>query len=362
MSKTWECGKCGRNNPPSSQEVPDLELPRKEATPTKTGRSKATGTVDVVVASPTMRRVRSAVHVEKHVDGSSRNRVRESEASVCAEFLCSCGGGGGREAPCPARAASGDRYEDRRRQSARSFVLCWRPWTFPSQLSRGSRRGTRTSTRSCRPNTGSSPTLGPQNTQDQAQSGPGFPPEGKQEVQGVGRRREESVKALLLAKQRLTQQAKDARDEKARELEAVEAEARIAREGNVQRPPDQVTITDESSTVGSRTAERFGRRRKGELQPGGSTNTALRRNSPCSCLNNCWPKCRQRCRCRPRLFVRRSVQPRRVQPRPPRGQRSMWRRYRLQVNGGRRQQASFSTTGARVEVSTLPWARAEAWK
>ena len=48
---------------------------------------------------------------------------------------------------------------------------------------------------------------------------------------------EESVKALLLAKQRFTKQAKDARDEKARELEAVEAEARIAREGNVQRPP-----------------------------------------------------------------------------------------------------------------------------
>ena len=35
--------------------------------------------------------------------------------------------------------------------------------------------------------------------------------------------------------------------------------------------PDQVTITGEPSTVGSRTAERFGRRRKGELQPAART-------------------------------------------------------------------------------------------
>ena len=48
---------------------------------------------------------------------------------------------------------------------------------------------------------------------------------------------EESVMALLTAKQKLTQQAKDARDEKARELEAVEAEARTESEGNVQRSP-----------------------------------------------------------------------------------------------------------------------------
>ena len=77
---------------------------------------------------------------------------------------------------------------------------------------------------------------------------------------------EESVKALLLAKQRFTKQAKDARDEKARELEAVEAEARIAGRQRAEAP-DQVTVTDESSSVGSRTAERCGRRRKGELQP-----------------------------------------------------------------------------------------------
>ena len=40
-----------------------------------------------------------------------------------------------------------------------------------------------------------------------------------------------------MGKQKLTLQAKDARDEKARELEAVEAEERTAREGNVQRSP-----------------------------------------------------------------------------------------------------------------------------
>ena len=45
---------------------------------------------------------------------------------------------------------------------------------------------------------------------------------------------EESVMALLLAKQRLTQQAKEARDLKAKELEEVEVEARTAREGSAQ--------------------------------------------------------------------------------------------------------------------------------
>ena len=45
---------------------------------------------------------------------------------------------------------------------------------------------------------------------------------------------EESVMALLLAKQSLTQQAKEARDVKAKELEEVEVEARTAREGSAQ--------------------------------------------------------------------------------------------------------------------------------
>ena len=45
---------------------------------------------------------------------------------------------------------------------------------------------------------------------------------------------EESVMALLLAKQRLTQQAKEARDLKAKGLEEVEVEARTAREGSAQ--------------------------------------------------------------------------------------------------------------------------------
>ena len=45
---------------------------------------------------------------------------------------------------------------------------------------------------------------------------------------------EESVKALLLAKQKLTQQAKEARDAKAKDLEEVEAEARTARESGAQ--------------------------------------------------------------------------------------------------------------------------------
>ena len=73
--------------------------------------------------------------------------------------------------------------------------------------------------------TGSSPTLGPQ-THEKA----------NKKYKALAEE-EKSVKALTLAKQSLTQQAKDARDEKAREVEAVEAEARITMEGNVQRPP-----------------------------------------------------------------------------------------------------------------------------
>ena len=108
--------------------------------------------------------------------------------------------------------------------------------------------------------------------------------------------------------------------------------------------PDQVTITDESSAVGSRTAERSGRRRKGELQSvARAVHTPLRRNSS-------WPKCRQRCRCSPRLFARR-----REQPRPPGRQRSVWRRYRPQVGRattagavfGLGQRRGFNPTGAR---------------
>ena len=45
---------------------------------------------------------------------------------------------------------------------------------------------------------------------------------------------EESVMALLLAKQSFTQQAKEARDVKAKELGEVEVEARTAREGSAQ--------------------------------------------------------------------------------------------------------------------------------
>ena len=131
----------------------------------------------------------------------------------------------------------------RRRQRARSFVQCWQTWTLPSQLSRRSRRGTRTSTRSCRPSrrsaTGSGPTLGPQTTQDRTQSGPRGSREGKQEVQGVsggmpGTRRQGSWR---LWRPRRGPHGK--------------ATCRGPRPGHA---------------VGSSTAERSGRRCKGELQ------------------------------------------------------------------------------------------------
>ena len=68
--------------------------------------------------------------------------------------------------------------------------------------------------------------LGRQTAQDEAQSGP----------RGL-RRQTRSTRRWsrrLLAKQKLTQQAKEARDAKAKELEEVEAEARTAREGSAQ--------------------------------------------------------------------------------------------------------------------------------
>ena len=54
---------------------------------------------------------------------------------------------------------------------------------------------------------------------------------------------EESVKALLLAKQKLTQQAKEARDANAKELEEVDADARTAREGSAQSAPNSSTMS-----------------------------------------------------------------------------------------------------------------------
>ena len=131
----------------------------------------------------------------------------------------------------------------RRRQRARSFVQCWQTWTLPSQLSRRSRRGTRTSTRSCRPSrrsaTGSGSALGPQTAQDRTQSGPRGSREGKQEVQGVsggmpGTRRQGSWR---LWRPRRGPHGK--------------ATCRGPRPGHA---------------VGSSTAERSGRRCKGELQ------------------------------------------------------------------------------------------------
>ena len=51
-----------------------------------------------VDASPTLPQDRDAVHVELYVVGISNNRAERSQAPVYAEYLCSCGGGGGREA------------------------------------------------------------------------------------------------------------------------------------------------------------------------------------------------------------------------------------------------------------------------
>ena len=65
---------------------------------------------------------------------------------------------------------------------------------------------------------------------------------------------EESVMALLLAKQRLTQQAKEARDLKTKGLEEVEVEARTAREGSAQS-----TQNSSANAFCSRAAQRSGR-------------------------------------------------------------------------------------------------------
>ena len=67
--------------------------------------------------------------------------------------------------------------------------------------------------------------LGPQTAQDQAQSGHEADEKANKKYKAPAEE-EESVMALLLAKQRLTQQAK--------EVEEVEVEARTAREGSAQ--------------------------------------------------------------------------------------------------------------------------------
>ena len=101
--------------------------------------------------------------------------------------------------------------------------------------------------------------LGRQTAQDEAQSGP----------RGL-RRQTRRWSRRLLAKQKLTQQAKEARDAKAKELEEVEAEARTAREGSAQSARNSSSRSpspNESSAVGGRTTECTGRRSEGELQP-----------------------------------------------------------------------------------------------
>ena len=158
----------------SPREVPDLELPR-----TKTVRSKATATVDVVVASPTMRRVRSAVHVGKHVVGSSSNRVRAvAGLRLCRDLLKVRW----RRRPRSCTPSSGSLRRSMSQAEREKLVLCWRTWTFPSQLSRRLRRG-----RGHKPDvagqageaeTGSSRTLGLQTTEDHAKGRPGGPREG----------------------------------------------------------------------------------------------------------------------------------------------------------------------------------------
>ena len=56
----------------------------------------------------------------------------------------------------------------------------------------------------------------------------------------------ESVNALLLAKERFTQQAKEARDVKAKELEEVEVEAKTARKGSAQSTRNSSTRSPSS--------------------------------------------------------------------------------------------------------------------
>ena len=128
--------------------------------------------------------------------------------------------------------------------------------------------------------------------------------------------------ALLLAKQRLTQQAKEARDLKAKEVEEVEVEARTAREGSAQSTRNSSTRSC-SPMIPAQWAAGLQNALDGETC--GSNNSVSRRIS--SCLNNSRSKSRRRCDSNSRLLAHSKA----GQPCLWKGRRAVWRRYRLGV-------------------------------
>ena len=165
---------------------------------------------------------------------------------------------------------------------------------------------------------------------------------------------EESVMALLLAMQRLTQQAKEARDLNAKEPEEVEVEARTAREGSAREHAEfsnQATFTNEPSAVGGWATECAGKGGEGELQAltseqfGVQAHQFLPQQQPVQI----------------QLDMRSHHSPSRTKrdnSACPKGRRTVWRRYRLGV----RRKTTVGDFFGQSRDSNHIRDRSEAWK
>ena len=99
MSKTWECGKCGRNNPPHRRKCQTWNC--RERGPGQEGGGYWDCGCGCESNFASRSRCRSCGVVRGRYQ--QQQSAERSHAPVSAEYLCSCVGSGGRKAPCPAR-------------------------------------------------------------------------------------------------------------------------------------------------------------------------------------------------------------------------------------------------------------------
>ena len=174
MPKTWECGKCGRNNPPHRRMCQTWDCC--ERGPAHEDKSQQGYWIVVVDASPTMRHVRAARGRHHQQQGQSSRKPPSMQSSF-------------------ADAVAAAKLHAQLGQDAVDVPMMengpGRGPTGGSHAGRGGRRGRVPDAAGQKRDAQAGPTsaLGPQTAQDQAQSGSGGPREGKQEVQGVSRGR-----------------------------------------------------------------------------------------------------------------------------------------------------------------------------
>ena len=250
MSKTWECGKCGRNNPPHRRKCQTWNC--RERGP----RQEDGGYWDCGCGC----------------ESNATAGAELSQASVCADVPM-----------MEKRPGRGPIGGGRTRATA---YLAGDPGCIhrSSHAGRGGRRGRVQALLSA---------LRPLKTRLRAAQE--AHDKANKKYKALVEEEEEFVKALLLAKQKLTQEAKEARDAKAEELEEVEAEARTARDGSARSPSPMSPaqwVAGLQNALDGEVKESFNQ---------GSSNSVSRRISPC--INNSRPKCRRSCRCTVRLLV-----------------------------------------------------------